>query len=1152
MAKKYGVVLVVMLLLTVSSVPIAGITSIEPDRSQAAYYDEDEDGDEDENGDGDEYDGNDTALLRQVSDTEEISLHVSFQQPHIREHRVQGETNDRISLLGAPTTGDIGAPLLPRKPVMVLLPQHHDVTSITVAHGDVIRLGDGYTLAHGRMPRPLSGPRPYDGGVPPASTPLSAKTLYGEWIPDEDDIDPSFNPRRPYPTADYTTAGVYTCRGYRILAMVLHPVKYVEATGELSYYPDMTVTVHTHHTGTGQSMCRNQPADQALVEDIVVNPALASSYGAQPRKAPSSSLVDSGQSYDYVIVTSDALLHPTARLGFQDLVEMKQAKGLSATIVTVEEIIEEPAYWDTDPLFNDTAAQIRRFIRDAYQHWGTEYVLLGGDGDAEPYAGDSIIPARKLFTQAGTVPSDLYYACLDGSYNSDGDNRWGETSDGPDGGDVDLIGEVYVGRAPVDTPDEVANFVEKTIQYDSQYHGYLSDVLMAGEYLGFGGIADFGGNYKDEIVNGSNEHGYTTTGIPTSLYNVDTLYDRDWPSFDPDHPWETGWPKQEIISQIENGVHIINHLGHAYYGYDMKLTNNDIAELTNTQPCFIYSQGCDAGGFDNPYGYDAAAEYFTVKTRHGAFAGVWNTRYGYGSPASTDGPSQCFDREFWDAVYGEQKPELGRAHEDSRVDNIWRLTEQQKQRLIRYCLYEVTLFGDPALAIKDPYRPATDVAVTNLTAPRYVQPNNSFDVTVTLTNQGNTSQSDITVDVMINESIYSQATIDTLNSSETTTLTLPCTLPPGVHQLTVNATTPDTPDTIPYNNHQATTVIAESDLIVRQPFDLQPPIYLNTQQQLTYYIINPSAIPAEHVNVTLTQNGQPIDSRQLPSIPAKGSVHLSFNVTFPASQWTTISLHVDSTTIEHILHNNDCNVTVHPVAHTVTVGPAADTDFTTIQAAVYWTGNDDTIHIQPGHYYEDIYLRKLLTITGTSRQTTLVGTMTIFADDVNVNGFTVKDSATAIISYADQSTIHNNSFHHNTYGITMEYGSRHHICNNSIQDGVMGIGVSQSNNNVFSGNRLRNHSAGLVLDRSNGNTIRNNDFYRFGVSAVFYDAEDNEWRHNYWNRPRVLPKPIVGLKRGRRISMPRVQFDWRPARQPNTEHPTSSTVIAKGGFEFNP
>ncbi len=82
------------------------------------------------------------------------------------------------------------------------------------------------------------------------------------------------------------------------------------------------------------------------------------------------------------------------------------------------------------------------------------------------------------------LPTDAYFACLDGSWNRDGDKRWGEPTDGDQGDEVDLLAEVWVGRAPVDTPDEAASFVEKTIRYERQGHRRSPHILLAAEYLG--------------------------------------------------------------------------------------------------------------------------------------------------------------------------------------------------------------------------------------------------------------------------------------------------------------------------------------------------------------------------------------------------------------------------------------------------------------------------------------------------------------------------------------------------------------------------------------------------------------------------------------------------------------------------------------------
>jgi len=59
---------------------------------------------------------------------------------------------------------------------------------------------------------------------------------------------------------------------------------------------------------------------------------------------------------------------------------------------------------------------------------------------------------------------------------------------------------------------------------------------------------------------------------------------------------------------------------------------------------------------------------------------------------STDGPSQRFDRQFWDAPLGEGIFEIGRANQDSKEDNLWDINGG----CIRWCYYELNLFGDPA------------------------------------------------------------------------------------------------------------------------------------------------------------------------------------------------------------------------------------------------------------------------------------------------------------------------------------------------------------------------------------------------------------------------------------------------------------------------
>ena len=279
---------------------------------------------------------------------------------------------------------------------------------------------------------------------------------------------------------------------------------------------------------------------------------------------------------------------------------------------------------------------------------------------------------------------------IDGLHFTDFNKKaWGEK------GEDDPCAEVYVGRACVGNTAETGNFVSKTISYmttDSSQTNYLKKALMVGEDLGskIVGKARWSGNYMDELIETCNKHNYITTGFSTSECNISKLYDKN--------KLNLNWPKSELISNINDNIHVINHLGHSNHNYNMKLECSDVYTLMNDEdkPFFVYSQGCIAGAFD--YTSDCIAEYFTVKTSRGAFAGIWNSRMGVGNIFSTDGPSQRYHREFWDAVFAEDITEFGKANQDSKEDNLYRIHEVA----MRWCYYELNLLGDPAVQFKAP------------------------------------------------------------------------------------------------------------------------------------------------------------------------------------------------------------------------------------------------------------------------------------------------------------------------------------------------------------------------------------------------------------------------------------------------------------------
>jgi hypothetical protein len=585
-----------------------------------------------------------------------ITMTYAFPAPELSQITLGNQVYDQVMIQDAPCSGNQGEPFLPTKGAYLLLPPNSRVESVTVS-GDKTVLGSGFII------QPCSPSIPL-GPNAPNVLPLPNPEIYHST--DE------------FPAQLFSEVGVYQFRGYAILVGLLSPIQYIPTTGEIFYYPTLTITVSLSQGNHSNSMYRNLPIDRSELLTKIQNPQMEQTYQEQFQNTR---LLDQ---YDLLILTTE-----TFKNGFVPLAEAHNVTGKRTIIQTLSDV------------GGDTPEEIRAYLQNAYTTFGIKYVLLGGDSNS--------IPAKMLYVQGmdenvtyydTVMPADLYYACLDGPYNFDGDEYWGEPNDGENGTDVDLIADVYVGRACVDTPQDVENFVHKTVEYLSLSPGdtYLGEATFAGEYLGDYGIASFGGTTLNQLINGSSENGFTTVGIPASLYHIDRLYDELYPGFDPLNPWGTGWPKQEMIDRINNGVHLINHDGHAYYEYNMRMANSDVSALTNDHNfCFVYSQGCMSGGFDNPEGGDCIAEYFTVKNTQGAFAGIWNARYGFFWSFSTDGDSQRYHRQFWDAVFGENIREIGRANHDSKEDNLFMI----QRSCMRWVYYETNLFGDPAVAFQN-------------------------------------------------------------------------------------------------------------------------------------------------------------------------------------------------------------------------------------------------------------------------------------------------------------------------------------------------------------------------------------------------------------------------------------------------------------------
>ncbi len=257
--------------------------------------------------------------------------------------------------------------------------------------------------------------------------------------------------------------------GYRIASVAVYPLTYEPATGKLTLARTLEVALSLT-SGRDRSQPRHRTTSRSdalyrrLVEGLVANPSdlggrnaaqvevadVGGAEGFAPRYTPSLE----GSPVEYVIVTSDEFAPQ-----FQTLADWKTKKGVPTVVRTVPWI--DANY----PGGCDTAERIRLFLKDALASWGTTFALLGGDTD--------VVPIRYAWTRhygGWSIPTDLYYSDLDGNWNDDGDNIFGESYVAAlaPGDSIDLYPDIFVGRAPVADALEVETFIEKTLAYERQ------------------------------------------------------------------------------------------------------------------------------------------------------------------------------------------------------------------------------------------------------------------------------------------------------------------------------------------------------------------------------------------------------------------------------------------------------------------------------------------------------------------------------------------------------------------------------------------------------------------------------------------------------------------------------------------------------------
>jgi hypothetical protein len=235
---------------------------------------------------------------------------------------------------------------------------------------------------------------------------------------------------------------------------------------------------------------------------------------------------------------------------------LRETQGLKVAVVDVESVYNEFSYGNKDP------KAIRDFMGWARQHWvpAPRYLLLVGDASFDPrnylgYGWADLVPSKPVDTKYMETDSDDWLT----DFNGDG------------------IGDIPVGRLPVQTASEAAAVVAKLVAYDSGPR--FGRVLL---------LAD--ANDSENDFEGMSER--IKAVVPSSVWVSEILRGQVGDAA----------AQSELTSQLNLGQTLVSYVGHgtvdAWHGG--VLTAAQAAALRNYYFPFVVTMTCLNGYFSDP------------------------------------------------------------------------------------------------------------------------------------------------------------------------------------------------------------------------------------------------------------------------------------------------------------------------------------------------------------------------------------------------------------------------------------------------------------------------------------------------------------------------------------------------------------------------
>ncbi len=340
---------------------------------------------------------------------------------------------------------------------------------------------------------------------------------------------------------------------------------------------------------------------------------------------------------------------------YETLLDFRKIQGIETYIETIENI--EQNYPGID-----LQEKIRNCIISKYEEHSISFVTLGADTD--------VIPSRTVFAfdceyglydDENEIRADMYYSCLNGNWNADGDDIYGEEED-----EVDFFPEVFVGRISANTQARVTDYILRLIAYEKgEYEDYTN-----------------AGGFSMELWSGSDSEvcqQYIYEQYFPDIYDITLLYDDEN-------------TMENAYALMNQNMNIIQHTGHAGITAlsleDGSIRTTNLYNLENEYGGIFYSIGCWSAAID----YGSIGEALVMKEDKGQLAYIGNSRYGWGAPAASGfGFSEFFQKEFFKQIFWN---DISVISETNALQKVPFIPYFGGTSVYKWCAYQLNEVGD--------------------------------------------------------------------------------------------------------------------------------------------------------------------------------------------------------------------------------------------------------------------------------------------------------------------------------------------------------------------------------------------------------------------------------------------------------------------------